>query len=410
MPVGRSQLRVALLAMMEPAGTGQSMPRAFLRVGGATLARHQLGLALALECQRIICVAREVTQAIIALQHEAERAGARLHVISGPRALAGLVTANDELIVFTEGLLAAPQDALGLIEAGHAVLVQPIESGLAGGFERIDLNHAAAGAIRIPGRLVEGLADLPSDCDIPSALTRIALQSGIAMQAVPAAAREGARWKLVRNEVEAHAIESAWIRLHMGDGALPTPGILLARLGVLALGPSILHAGSGWALVALGALAVMLLALGAGWLGHAAVALLLCAIAWTLRRAAGLLERVEHDSLNLRKSAVSGEQILGWLLDIELIALVAWASPLLEWESLLSRVFPPFMLLALTRFLPRVLLRGWIAWLEDRALLALLLALAAALGVLEPAVQVLTMLLALAALLLSAGKAQLTRV
>lgn len=396
--------------MMEPAGTGQPAPRAFLRVGGATLARHQLGIALALECQRVICVAREVTQPIIALQHEAERAGVRLHVIPGPRALAGLVTANDELVVFTEGLLAAPQEAVGLLEAGHSVLVQPIESGLAAGFERIDINHAAAGAIRIPGRLVDGLADLPADCDIPSALTRIALQSGIAMQSVPAAAREGARWKLVRDEVEAHAIESAWIRLHMGEGEMPTPGILLSRLSILAFGPSLLHAGSGGGLVALGALAVMLLALGAGWLGYAWLALLLCAVAWTLRRAAGLLERVEDDSLNLRKSGVSSEQVLGWLLDIELIALIAWSTPLPEWETVLSRVFPPFILLVLTRFLPRVLLRGWIAWLEDRALLALLLALAAVFGILVPAVQVLTMLLALAALLLSAGKSQLTRV
>jgi hypothetical protein len=396
--------------MMEPAGTGQPTPRAFLRVGGATLARHQLGIALALECQRIVCVAREVTQPIIALQHEAERVGVRLHVIPGPRALAGLVTANDELIVFTEGLLAAPQEALGLLEAGHAVLVQPIESGLAAGFERIDLNNAAAGAIRIPGRLVEGLADLAPDCDIPSALTRIALQSGIAMLSVPAAAREGARWRLVRDEVEAHAIEGAWIRLHMGEGEMPTPGILLSRLGILAFGPSLLHAGSGGGLVALGTVAVMLLALGAGWLGYAAVALLLCAVAWTLRRAAGLLERVEHDSLNLRKSRFSNEQILGWLLDIELIALIAWSSPLPLWETVLTRIFPPFMLLALTRFLPRVLLRGWIAWLEDRALLALLLALAAVFGVLAPAVQLLTMVLATAALLLSAGKSQLTRV
>lgn len=384
--------------------------RAFLRVGGATLARHQLGIALALECQRIVCVAREVTQPLIALQHEAERVGARLHVITGPRALAGLVTANDELIVFTEGLLAAPQEAIGLLEAGHAVLVQPIESGLAAGFERIDINHAAAGAIRVPGRLVEGLADLPPDCDIPSALTRIALQAGIAMQSVPAAVREGARWKLVHDEVEAHAIESAWIRLHMGEGQLPTPGILLSRLSVLAFGPSLLHAGSGWGLVALGALAVMLLALGAGWLGYTGAGLLLCAVAWTLRRAAGLLERVEHDSLNLRKSRVSSEQILGWLLDIELIALVAWSTPLPPWESGLTRVFPPFILLCLARLLPRVLLRGWIAWLEDRALLALLLALAAVLGVLTPAVQVLAMTLAAAALLLSAGKSQLTRV
>lgn len=395
--------------MIEPAGTGQSAPRAFLHVGGASLARHQLGIALALECQRVVCVAREVTPPLIALQQEAEKAGVRLHVIPGPRALAGLVTANDELIVFTEGLLAAPQDAIGLLEQGHSVLVQPIESGLAAGFERIDINHAAAGAMRIPGRLVEALGDLPADFDIPSALTRIALQSGVAMQLVPATAREGARWKLIHDEDEAHEIEDAWIRLHMGEGELPTPGIMLSRLSVLAVGPSLLHAGSGWGLVALGAVAVMLLALGAGWLGYSGSALVLCAIAWTLRRASGLLERVEHDSLNREKAPISSEIVLGWLLDVELIAVIAWSAPLPPWDSLLAHIFPPFILIALARLLPRVLLKGWIAWLEDRALLALILALAAFFGVLPEAVQVLAMLLALAALLLSAGKAQITR-
>lgn len=394
--------------MMEPAGAGQPMPRAFLRVGGATLARHQLGIALALECQRVICVAREVSRELIALQHAAEDVGVQLHVVPGPRALSGLVSANDELIVFTEGLLAAPQIAIGLLETGHGVLVQPVESGLAAGFERIDINHAAAGALRVPGRLVEGLSDLSPDVDIPSALTRVALQSGIAMQSVPAAAREGPRWKLVRDEIEAQAVEGAWIRMHMGDGAMPTPGVLAARLSVLSFGPSLLHAGSGWKLVALGAVAIMLLALAAGWLGYAAVALAFCALAWTVRRVAGLLERIEHDSLRLRESAISSEQVLGWLLDVEIVALVVLSSPLPPWESLLSRVFPPFILVCLARLLPRVLLRSWVAWLEDRALLALLLALAAAFGVLVPAVEVLAMGLAFAALLLLTGKPKLT--
>lgn len=396
--------------MMEPAGAGQPAPRAFLHVGGATLARHQLGLALALDCQRVICVAREIAPELIELQHEAERAGARLHVIPGPRALAGLVTANDELIVFTEGLLAAPQEAIALLASGHSVLVQPVEGGLAAGFERIDINHATAGALRVPGRLAEGLAELPPDVDIASSLTRIALQSGIAMQTVPAAAREGGRWQLVRDEAEAHAIEGAWIRLHMGEHPLPTPGILLSRLGVLAFGPSLLHAGSGWKLVAAGAAALMLLALGAGWLGYTATALVLCAVAWTIRRSAGLLERIEDDSLNLRRSSISSEQVLGWLLDAALIAILVWATPSLPAESLLSRVFAPFILVCLVRLLPRVALRGWIAWLEDRALLALLLALSAGVGVLTPAVQVFTMVLAASGMLLSVAKPQLTRV
>jgi hypothetical protein len=395
--------------MMEPATAGQSAPRAFLHVGGATLARHQLGIALALECGRVICVAREVTQDLIALQHDAERAGVRLHVVPGSRALAGLVTANDELIVFTEGLLAAPHEAVGLLENGHSVLVQPIESGLAAGFERIDLNHAAAGALRIPGRLVEALAELPADCDIPSALTRVALQAGIALQSVPAAAREGVRWKLVRDEAEAHAVEGPWIRLHMGEHALPTPGILLARWAVLAFGPSLLHAGSGWQLVALGGVAVMLLAFGAGWLGFTGTALALCAVAWIIRRTAGMLERVEDDSLKLRRSAISSEQVLGWLLDIELIAILVWNAPLSVDASVMPRVFAPFILICLARLLPRVLLRGWIAWLEDRALLALLLGVAAVFGVVTPVVEIAAMALVTGALLLTVGKSQITR-
>jgi hypothetical protein len=395
--------------MTEPAAAGQSTPRAFLRVGGATLARHQLGIALALECGRVICVAREVTQDLIALQHDAERAGVRLNVVAGARALAGLITANDEVIVLSEGLLAAPHDAVSLLENGHSVLVQPIESGLAAGFERIDINHAAAGALRIPGRLVEGLAELPSDCDIASALTRIALQAGISLLPVPAAAREGVRWRLVRDETEAHAIEGPWIRLHMGEHALPTPGILLARWSVLAVGPSLLHAGSGWKLVALGAIAVMLLAFGAGWLGFTGTALWLCALAWIVRRAAGLLERIGDDSLALRRAAISSEQVLGWLLDLELIAILVWNASGGVDDPLVARTFAPVMLIGLVRLLPRVLLRGWIAWLEDRALLALLLGVAAALGVATVAVQLSAIALIAAALLLTVGKSQITR-
>ena len=69
--------------------------------------------------------------------------------------LAGLVSAADELIALEDGLLVPSEQAVTLLERGHGVLAQPIEQGLEAGFERLDLNHASAGAIRIPGRLVE---------------------------------------------------------------------------------------------------------------------------------------------------------------------------------------------------------------------------------------------------------------
>ena len=89
--------------MMEPSAADSAIPRAFLHVGGLTLARQQLGLALALGCERIACVARGLTPEMLALQHAAEKAGAQFHVITGPRALSGLVTATDEVLALAEG-------------------------------------------------------------------------------------------------------------------------------------------------------------------------------------------------------------------------------------------------------------------------------------------------------------------
>src|SRR5262245_17177322 len=165
--------------MLEPAGTGLPVSRAFLQVAGTTVAWHQMSLALTLECRKILCLARALTTELIALQHAVEAAGAQFVVVTTPRQIVGQITAAEDVLVFADGLLASPQSLASLIDSGPAVLVQPIETGLARGFERIDINHAAAGVMRIPGHLVERLADLPGDCDVASSLTRVALQAGV---------------------------------------------------------------------------------------------------------------------------------------------------------------------------------------------------------------------------------------
>lgn len=394
--------------MMEPAGVGVPVPRAFLRVGGVTLARHQLGLALAMDSQRIICLAREMTPELIALQHDAERAGARFHVVSGARALSGLVTANDDLVILGDGLLIEPQEAAALLERGHGVLVQPVEAGVAAGFERIDLNHASAGALRLPGRLVERLSELPADCDVHSSLTRIALQAGVPMLEVPAAARDGARWRLIRSEADAHAAEHDWIGLHIGQRRSATPTGLLARIGLTAFGPSLLHAGSGSKVGALAALAATLLGLGAGWFGFVVTGFLLVGSAAVLREIGATLRHVERISLSLPPESISLEDVLGWLVDLALVLLVVWNVPLMPWETGAERAFAPVMLIMLVRLLPRIFDRNWAPWVEDRVTLALLLAASAGIGFLVGAVQSLAVLLAIAGLLLPGGKLRLT--
>lgn len=394
--------------MMESAGPGVPLARAFLRVGGNTLARHQLGLVLAMDCQRIICLAREVTPDLLALQHQAENSGARFHIVSGPRALTGLITANDDLLALGDGLLADREVLTALLEPGHAVLVQPVETGIAAGFERLDLNHASAGAFRIPGRLVERLTELPPDIDVVSALTRIAMQAGVTMRQVPAAVRDGARWGLIRDEAEAHAVESEWIRLHMGERRAPTPAILLSRLGLTALGPPLLHAGNGSRVMFLASLTVLLIGLGTGWFGLAVTAFLLCAIAAVLRESAATLRRIEHGSLSKPSPPLEPEDVLGWLIDLVLVAIVVWGVSLMPWESLAERAFAPAILVILVRLSPRLFDRLLAPWVEDRVLLAVLLAVSAGLGFLVSGVQVLAILLALAGLLFAGGKPRLT--
>lgn len=359
--------------MIEPAGPDSALPRAFLRVGGISLARHQLGLVLALGCERIVCIARGLGPELVELQHVAEAHGARFHVVSGARGLVGLITANDELIVLADGLLAEPDKAVEQIEQGQGVLVQPIELGQPDGFERIDLNHSAAGAMRLPGGLAERLAELPADCDTASSLQRIALQAGVAQRMLPSGLRESGAWRLLRDEGEAQLAEGDWFRQHTGITPASSISEIGARVAVRSVGPALMHSGSGGNAVGILALAVALLALGTGWFQLSAAALFLCAAADVLRRAASLLLRIERRSLNLSGSFLPRRLLFGWGLDVVLVLILTWSQARPPEASLLAHAFPAVMLVAMLRLIPQLIRTRWIQWLEDRGLFAVLL-------------------------------------
>ncbi|MBS0482307.1 MAG: hypothetical protein JSR96_09165 [Proteobacteria bacterium] len=364
--------------MLEPAGNGT--PRAFLRVGGTTVAQQQLGLAFALECGRVVCLAHGLRPELIALQHEAERAGAQFHVIAGARALLGLITAQDEVFVFGDGLFVSRSEAAELLGQGPAVLVQPIDQGLAGGFERIDINYAAAGAMRIPGRLVERIADLPADCDASSALQRIALQSGIRQREIPSLAEGRLFWSIVHDEDQAHAIEPRWIQQRIRGDVPLYPSRALALFTVRKFGPPLLHAGNGSLRLTLAATLMALIALGSGWLGHPVVGLVLCALGWIVSETAELLAQIEGSSPKSSPAMHKRRTFRGLLADALIIGLAVLGVYGAPWQSLLDRLFAPLILVALLRILPKASSDRWTAWLDDRALLALFMAAAVASG------------------------------
>lgn len=365
-------------------------------------------MALALDCQRVICLARGTTPEIIALQHDAEDAGLQFTIATGPGQLAGLVTAADELIVMAEGLFADPAQAVALLEGrAPVVLVQPVEGALAAGFERIDINRAGAGLMRVPGHLVERLHELPIDCDSGSALTRIALQSGIAMREVPAAARGGAGWRMIRSEAEAYALENEWLRSRFaddgiagGNGGGASPGRTVARFAVLSFGSSLLHAGNASNVVSVAVLAALAIAGGLGWFGLAAGGFAFVAIAWLLIEASRLLRAAERHALGQPVPAIPRADALVWLVDAVFAALILVDTPRFPGEPVLAWLCTPAILMMLLVLLPRVSTGRVSGWVADRALLGLVLAFASGFGLTLLAVRLLSAALAAAALAL----------
>ncbi|WP_041559021.1 hypothetical protein [Novosphingobium sp. PP1Y] len=387
--------------MTEPAGAGQAFPRGFLRVAGVSVAHHQLGLALALDCQRVICMARGTSPELLALQHAAEDAGLQFYIATNLRQLSGLITASDEVLVVTEGLFVDPGSVTHLFESrGPVVLVMPVENALAAGFERIDLNRAAAGIMRVPGELMERLQELPPDCDMISALTRIALQSGIAMREVPSGVRIGANWRLVRNEGEAVAVEAEWLAEQVSDGRQLSPGGSVARLGVLTFGTSLLQAGNASNMLSLGALVSVGLSAVLGWFGLVWIALIFAAIAALLVESSRLLRQAERRARGQMRPIIPRADALGWLVDIEIGLLSLAALPRVAGESLISWAFPPIMLVLLVALIPNNLTGSTASWFRDRALLGVILALSALFGHVQIVVELISIGLVLAGLIL----------
>ena len=370
-------MRVALLSTLEPSTDDASTPRGLLRLGGRSIAHHQLATALALGCDRVICLADGLPGEVIALQHAAERAGASFQVTGDGRAVAQLVKPDDELLVFSDGLVAAPEAVGTLLGGRSGVVVQPVESGLAAGYERIDLNHAGGGVMRLSGRLAAGLADLPGEWNPVSALLRIAVQSSLRQVVLPQALIDNGRWALVRSDGEAHRLEPHWLRQHTAKRDGNGPGRWLAARLVELLGPALLHAGTRPHIVVLGAAALALLALGSAWFGAYAAAFAGLGIAWLVRRSAAILARV-HGERSLGASRwLDPETGFGVLLDLGFGAVAAWrlAATHPVANAYVVGGFVALVLLGLLRLLPPLFAGAkWSGWLEDRLVLALVLA------------------------------------
>ena len=370
-------MRVALLSLMEAVpGEGGEL-RGLLPIGGRSIVRHQLGLALGLGCTRILVLAENLTGELVTMQHLAEARGARFHVVASARAIVPLVAPEDDLFVLADGLLAMPDDVLPLLEAAPVVLTTPVETGIEAGFERIDINNAGAGAMRLPGRLVASLGELPPEWNPLSALLRIAGQARVPQRVLPEALFAQARWQMVRTEGEAHQAEHVWLGFHAGAAEARSPGAWVASVAVRRFGPALLHAGTRPAIVGAASAIMALLGVGAGWMGWATIGFAVLALAWVVLRASSLLARIERASLLEQAIGIPVAGILAGVIDLGFVAVAAWRSHIPQVEGVPWGLgwFAPLVLFLLLRLFPEVL-KGhrWVEWLPDRLVVGAALA------------------------------------
>lgn len=240
------------------------------RVLGRDVPLHQLDTLLALGTERIVCIAPGVSDDILALQREAERAGLDFHLVGNARGLAALITAADDVLVLAEGLLADAEQIRDTLGERAGLTVVPAQIGHDHGFERIDADRAFAGVLRVRGHVIERLHDVPADADVTSVLLRVALQSAVPIVPLPTSLVADGVWRQVRTSGEADAYEAALVRRHGPLASWSSPsraiGQRLADRWRRALLPS------SWALAAGG---VAMASAALAWFAFPSAALLL---------------------------------------------------------------------------------------------------------------------------------------
>ena len=367
-----------------------------LTLAGKTLARRQLDFALAAGCEGVIALGDGSSAEAIALRHAAEAGGARFQAIRDGHGLLGAVRAEDELLALAPGLLPEAAAALEVLGKGKVVLVLPAGSGTAAGFERIDLERAWAGALVVGGAHVERLSDLPADMEPASALVRIALQAHVKERRLPDDLIADGSWTILRDGAGTHAAEQGWLKRHLAAATPWMPTRWLADKALQPFATRLLAAPRSVEALVAGALLLLAGGVLAAWYGVAALGFALIPLGAVLAQGALALVRLRSAPFGLAKRGEGVLALLPWLIDAALLA----CSVLAIEGSWLHRLFPPLVLLGMLHLPRPATPAGWLALPGDRGVLALLLAVAAGLGLAEPAI----MLAALALIALNVAK------
>lgn len=358
------RLRVALIA------TGERGAEPAPAVAGRSLVLRQFDFARACGVERVIAYGDGELPDAAALRRETERAGIAHATIASAHSLMVMVDWGDELLVLQPGLLPEAEEAVVQLTASAKVLCFPSAAISRGRFERIDAARLWAGALVMPGALVDRIEQLREGADPHAALLRIALQARLPIEPLSPEVLTHGAWARVLRGDEVARIAAVRLRSQARSetGAPPSrrfAGKLLARFGER------LSAARDAALASL-LLAIILPCAGlfAAWLGQPALAFAAIALGVPVLEIAFELDRLARGPF--RKPRFP--HILRYAPDCAIVA----AGILAIDGAWHSRLFTPVVLVAALNSIARG--GYWRTLVGDRATGALMVAGAAMAG------------------------------
>ena len=401
-------MRIGLIAALRHSEEGAL--RAALPLAGRSVIAWQAALLHGLGVERVLCLAETPGGTVIELQHMLESQGVQFHALRGLSAIPALVRAEDDLVILADGLVPDPAVVRALVGMGGSgegdaplqrmVATIPADHPLAAAhpedFELIDAQRHWGGVLVMRGAPAQRLAEFPADADAVSLLLRLALQSGTPTRALAPRELVPETWLLAGSDAAVAGHEGALIAAAAPQADWRAPGTALAGALVRAAVPRGLEQGP---LIAGGAALVLLLG------GVMAAAFGFSATGLALAGVGVFAAQVSHGfaalGARLRREGGAGGGAAGKVLvamcDL-LAGVTLWFSlaPFPEWQPL--AVLGP-VAYALARLAARGGDSALAAAASERAGLLLLLALAAAFGLLPEALACLALGLCAALLL-----------
>lgn len=391
-------MRIGLIAALRRTDDGTL--RAALPLAGRSVIAWQAALLHSLGAERILCLTETPTPEIIELQHSLEEQGVQFHALKNFAAIPALVRGEDDLVILADGLVPEPavvRAVLGGEESlARAVATIPADHPLAAeypeDFERIDAVRHWAGVLAMRGAAVQHLADFPDDADAVSLLLRLALQAGTPQRELAARELVPESWLLAGSAGAVTRHEEALIARAAPPADWRAPGIALASALVRRIVPrglaqgALFAGGAGLVLLLLGVMAAAF-GFGATGLGLAVPGAFAIQVSAAFAALAARLRREAPQAVAMMTG--SRDFLIGSALWFAL-------APFPVWQPL-ATLGP--VIIALTAVVARRGDTPLAAIAADRATLLLLLALAAAFGLLPEALACLALGLCTALLL-----------